>query len=398
LAIKVYRMKTSLYKKIVIACVIAAGISSCGPSGNKTQDQEEPAASASDEINFTADQYRMAGIQVGKIEKRDLSNIVKVNGVIDVEPENVITISAPLGGYVRSAGLLPGQAIRKGQVLATLENPEFINLQQEYLESMGKLQFTEQEYQRQQKLRDEDVNSAKTFQQVTSDYKVLQARIRGLEAKLKLAGIDMSGLGEGKISSVARLYSPINGIVKSSNINIGKYVLPTDVMFELSDNSDLHVALNIFDKDIGKIRVGQRVRFGLSYEDNYSHAGQIFLIGQATGDDRTIPVHCHFSTPSTKFLPGMYVKAWIETGTESQFTLPSEAILQSEGEDVIVIEISRENDYHFKIIPVKKGIEQGAYAAVTLPEDLQARAGELNVVVKGAYSILSALKNTGEEE
>src|SRR5215217_2315613 len=124
---------------------------------NQDAEQEQAAekSTAPDEITFTRDQYTLAGIQTGKIESRNLNSTIKVSGVIDVDPASVVTISAPLGGYIKSAGLLPGQTIRKGQVIATLENPEFINLQQEYLESKSRLGFLEQEYQRQKQLREE---------------------------------------------------------------------------------------------------------------------------------------------------------------------------------------------------------------------------------------------------
>ena len=165
-------------------------LTACNTQPEEAKEQAVATTASPDEITLNRDQYTMAGIQTGKIESRNLNSIIKVNGVIDVEPSSVVTISAPLGGYIKSAGLLPGQAIRKGQVIATLENPEFINLQQEYLESKGRLVFLEQEYQRQQQLRQEDINSAKTFQQASSNLQVMQARISALEAKIALAGIN----------------------------------------------------------------------------------------------------------------------------------------------------------------------------------------------------------------
>jgi len=185
------------------------------------------------QITFTKDQYNLASIETGQIEMRNLSNIVKLNGVIDVEPRSMATVSAPLGGYLKTAGLLPGEAVKKGQVLATIENPEFIKIQQDYLESLGKLQFLEEEYKRQEKLRVEDINSAKTFQQVKSDYKVMQARIKGFEQQLALAGINKSSAQNGNITRTANLYAPITGFIKVSNKNIGDYVNPQDVIFEI---------------------------------------------------------------------------------------------------------------------------------------------------------------------
>lgn len=397
-------MNFIINKNIPIAFLALLFFSACN---NKKSEENKSAAdkitkpvdttaTSVKQIIFSSDQYRLSGIETGTIEMRNLSNIIKLNGMIDVEPQSMATVSAPLGGYIKTAGLLPGQAVRKGQVLATLENPEFISLQQDYLESKGRLQFLEQEYKRQQKLREEDVNAAKTFQQVESDYKVMQATINGLEQKLALAGIKASAL-HGKITRTANLYAPISGYIKTSNVNIGKYASPTEVLFELIDKNDLRLVLNAFEKDQRKIQVGQTVKFSLANENNFNRTAKVFLIGQSTGDDRIVPVNCHFTNQKDPdLLPGMYVKAWIETGTEKQYATPSEAIVQLEGKDYLILQIGQSaNNYTFQLEEVKRGIEQEGYTAVTLPESMNIE--KIKVVVKNAYAILSALKNSEEE-
>jgi len=393
-------------KHIPVAIVVLLFLAACGNKQSKDNttavetpvDSADTASTAAKQITFSSDQYQLAGIETGTIEMRNLSSIIKLNGVIDVEPKSTATVSAPLGGYIKTAGLLPGQAVKKGQVLATIENPDFITMQQEYLESKGRLQFLEQEYQRQQKLREEDVNAAKTFQQVASDYKVMQARISGLEQRIALAGISRSVLQTGKITRTANLYAPITGYIKTSNVNIGKYATPTDVLFEIINKNDLHLALNAFEKDLGKIQVGQTVKFSLANENNFNRTAKIFLIGQSTGDDRIVPVHCHFvNQKDPDLLPGMYVKAWIETGSEKQYAAPSEAIVQLEGKDYLISQTGQSsNGYTFQLMQVKKGTEQEGYTAVTLPENRNVE--NTKVVVKNAYAILSALKNSEETE
>lgn len=394
-------MNSSNHKHFLIVLSALLLFSACG---NKQSAEEKTSsetitdsvATKTNEIIFTPDQYKLAGIETGTIEMRSLSNIIKLNGMIDVEPSNMATVSAPLGGYIKTAGLLPGQAIKKGQVLATLENPEFITLQQDYLESKGRLQYLEQEYQRQQQLREEDVNSAKTFQQVASDYKVMQARINGLEQRLALAGINKAALRGGKISRTANLYAPISGYIKISNVNIGKYVNPTDVLFELINRDDLHLALNAFEKDLDKIKVGQTVKFSLAKENDYNRTAKIFLVGQSTGDDGIIPVHCHFQKQDQSgLLPGMYVKAWIETGTVKQMAAPTDAIVQLEGKDYLILETEHsEKGYKFQLEQVKKGTEQEGYTAITLPDSFDSKTAK--IVTKNAYAILSVLKNSEE--
>tara|TARA_R110000765_G_scaffold99108_2_gene186051 strand:- start:838 stop:1983 length:1146 start_codon:yes stop_codon:yes gene_type:complete len=367
-------------------------------SKESSMKDEQPVATGTKQITFTKDQYNLAGIETGIIEMRNLSNIIKLNGVIDVEPKSMASVSAPLGGYLKTAGRLPGEEIKKGQVLATIENPEFIQIQQGYLESLSKLQFLEEEFKRQKKLREEDINSAKTFQQVSSDYKITQGRVKAYEQQLALAGISRSSVQNGNITRTANLYAPISGFIKASNINIGDYVSPQDVLFELVDLNNIHLALNAFEKDLGKLEIGQTVKFSLSDDNTFNRTAEVFLIGKATGSDRMTPVHCHIKQENQKgLLSGMYVKAWVESGTNKQNAIPSEAIVQYEGKDFVVLQ-TKETDsgYTFKLEQVKKGIEQEGYTAIAFADS--ATTQNFKPVVKNAYSILSALRNSEEEE
>ena len=381
-------------------------VSSCKDKkdGNTQESKEVPEQAATDTtanavktITFTDDQFKLSDIQTGTIESRNLSSIIKLTGVIDAEPGSVASVSAPLGGYIKTSGLLPGQQVRKGQLLATLENPEFISIQQEYLESIGRLEYLETEYKRQQQLREEDINSAKTFQQVSSDLKVMKAKISGLEQQMALIGISSSALRKSNsISRTANVYAPIAGYIKASNVNIGKYVASTDVLFEIMGTNDLHLALNAFEKDLGKIRPGQSVKFSLSNESKYDRTAKVYLVGQATDDNKMIPVHCHLANRQG-LLPGMFVKALLETGAEQQNAVPTDALVQLEGEDYIIVQTNQEKGNHtFQLIPVSKGVEQAGYTAIELPSTVN--AGQLTVVTKNAYTILSAIKNAEEEE
>lgn len=391
-------------KKTIPAILVLTLLAACGQNQTAEEGAGQPKAAAEsktappDQVSLTNDQRVMAGIGTGKIEERNLNATVKVSGTIDVDPSNVVSVSAPFGGYLKSAGLLPGQSIRKGQVIATLENPEFITLQQQYLESSSKLTLLRQEFERQRLLRREEVNSAKTFQQVSSDLQVMQARVSALDAKLAMAGISKKGLDEGKVTGTARLYSPINGYVRTSNVNPGKYVNPTDVLFELVNRNELHLALNVFEKDIDQVRVGQAVRFGLASEAVAERTATIFLIGQATAEDGMIPVHGHLAKAAgSGLLPGMYVKAWIEKKSRTGATLPTEAVVQSGGKDYVFVQTGRtEAGYAYRMVPVKTGIQEGGLTEVTLPATVSAK--DSLFVTKGAYAVLSALLNAGEEE
>ncbi|CAN5362941.1 efflux RND transporter periplasmic adaptor subunit [soil metagenome] len=395
-------MNTSV--KILFSIVASSVILiACGDNKTQTSATEAEQTTATDtltatteEVSLTADQYKVAAIELGKVEMRNLSSVIKVNGTIDVEPQSVVSISAPLGGFVKSPGLLPGQAVRKGQVMAVIENAEFINMQQDFLESKSRMAYLSQELKRQQELQKEEVNSLKTLQQISSEYNMMAAKIAGLKQKLALIGINANNVKAGNISRTANLYSPISGFVTASNVNRGKYVQPSDVLFELNNRNDMHLALNVFEKDVRKINPGQPIRFALASETDYQREAKVFLIGKSTEEDGTVPVHAHLNISNDVALyPGMYVKAMIETRTEDVPALPSEAIIQSEGKYFIFIQTDTANNQTtFKMIQVVKGIEQEGFVAVTLPDNFNISTSK--IAIKGAYSLLSAMKNVEE--
>lgn len=389
---------------VALVMLILCSVAACGEKEQGASAIADTAARSADTTRttnltatFSDEQYRLAGIALGAIQSRNLSSVIRLNGVIDVEPSSTAVVSAPMGGYVRSAGLLPGARVTQGQVLATLTNPEFTQLQQDYLESKGRMTFLEQEFARQQRLRREDVNAAKTFEQVASDHAVMRARIAGLEQNMQLAGIPRSAVDSGRISPVANLYAPIAGFIKSSNVSIGKYVAPTDALFEIVNTSELHLALNVYERDLERVRVGQTVRFGTADERTLDRTAEIFLVGQATGNDRIFPVHGHMNGQSALgLLPGMYVRAWLEVGAQTMPAVPVSAVVQFEGKDYIVLETSESTTEHaFRLQQVKRETEQGGYVGIALPAGFTAEGAR--VVVGNAFAVLAAIKNAQEE-
>lgn len=377
--------------KIICMTTIGLTIIACNQTNKEAVVETEVETKVTDEVTLTKDQYKMADIQLGQIEMRNLSNVIKASGELDLPPESMVSISAPLGGYVRSTGLLTGKEVRKGQVIAVIENPEFIDIQQQYLESRSRMEFLQLEYTRQEELRKEDVNSAKTFQQVSSELKTMRARMSGLQQKLSLIGINLNSLQAGKISRTSNLYSPISGYVMTSNVNKGKYVMPTDVLFELGNRSDLHLALNVYEKDASRINVGQSIRFALANSNDYNRVARVFLIGKSTGTERTIPVYCKIENVSASLIPGMYAKALISVTEDLVKAVPSDAIVNDAGNDFLFIKLKDDaNGDTFKMIPIKRGIEEDNYTEVILPENFSQNS---QVVLKGAYALLSAMKN-----
>lgn len=349
-------------------------------------------------VEMREDQIKLAGVQTGSIEMRSLNNTLKVNGVISVAPQNQATVSMPLGGFIKSTTLLPGNAITRGQILAVIENQDFVDIQQNYLEAKNRLTFAEAEYKRHTDLYNNEVYSEKNLQQVTVEYKNLLALVRSLEQKLILIGIDPESLNETNISSTVNLRSPITGYLKSVNINIGKYVEPTDVLFEILNSDKLFLELTLFEKDADKAIRGQKIKFFINNETE-AHEATITQTGKSISDDKTYRVYATVTKLCKNVLPGMYVNALIEESDTLVTSLPSEAIVSFDDKDYIFVfdrnkEEAGKPFTEYRMIEVQKGVSEDGYTEVILPEGVEISTAK--VVIKGAYSLLSAKKNAGQ--
>lgn len=397
---------------ILSAFLVSAFLISCN-SQAPDQPVEEHHNEEENIVEFTAAQYKTAGIELGKVQQKQISGTIKVNGMLDVPPQQLVSISVPLGGFLKNTELLQGSRVKKGQVIATIENLEFIQLQQDYLEAKSQFEFSKADYERQQELAKENVSAQKIMQQARSNHASWQAKANGLREKLRVLNIDIASLEAGNITSVIRLYSPINGYVTVVNVNIGKFVNPNDVLFEIVDTEHLHAELAVFEKDVPKIKIGQKVSFTLANETKERMAS-VHLIGREISTDRTIRIHCHIDKEDTQLLPGMYLKAVVETGGALVPALPDEAIINFQGKKYIFVSaeeavnqkgISRKKDpngkeqgdasHHFTMLEVQTGNSESGYTEITPPETFDAAKAE--VVVKGAYSLLSKMKNSEEE-
>lgn len=386
-------MKYLIYSALIIS------LAGCGNKAEKAAPEEEHGAAEGMIAELTPAQYATVGVKTGKIEPKQISSNIRANGKLDVPPQSMITISAPFGAFVKNTELLQGTLIRKGQVVVSLQHPDLIQLQQDYLENKGQQEYLLAEYQRQEMLAKENVNALKVFQQAKANYLSNGARIKGLQEKLKLLNIDLAALDGGNIQSTIQLYSPITGYVTAVNTNIGAYVNPTDKLFEIVNTEHLHAELTVFEKDIPKLKLEQRVRFTLANETTQRTA-KVHLIGREISNERTVQVHCHLDNEDRELLPGMYLTAWIETGNAMVNALPDEAIIQFEGKPCIFIakgrEAGAEGNYLYEMLPIDKGNSELGYTEVIMPPGFDIKGAD--IVVKGAYALFSKLRNTEEED
>ncbi len=359
---------------------------------------EQPAAVNTKEVEITevvltSEQVTNAGIETGKPVLSDVSNTLKVNGVVDVPPQNIVSVSFPMGGYLKSTKLLPGMHVNRGEVIGIIEDQALVQLQQDYLVTRSRLNFLEKEYERQRLLQEKKINAEKQLQQVSADYQSAQFTLKGYAEKLRLIGINPASLSEGNLSRSVAIRSPINGYVSRVNVNIGKYINPTDVLFELINPSDMHAALTVFEKDISKVRVGQKVQLQFVDDPEKLYSGDVLIFTRNVDENRSGIVHCHFDNMPANLMPGMFLNATIYLDKEQALTVPEEAVVRYDGRMYVFESLGAQK---FRMLEVE--VDSTAPADRLTIRNNQADLGNKTLVTRNAYAVLGRMKNAAEEE
>ena len=377
-------------KRIYIFSALFFSLLACGQKKEADKNLKEEKSLLPNAITLTEAQAKVVAVQLDSLRERAISHRIEVSGQTEVPPQNLITVSAPLGGYLKSTDLLPGMPIRKGQVIAVLEDPQYVELQQSYLSAKSRLPFLEQDAIRQQQLFDAQAGSEKQAQLARSEFLQQQIIVKALQEKLSLIGVDATKLNVDNLSKSVVLRSPIDGYVSQVKVNIGKYVQASEVVVELINPSDLHLKLKVFEKDMMYMQVGQKVEAQRVSGSSKVYPAEIILIGQNLDSDRSTEVHCHFEGNEADLRPGMYMSAHIDLDQANVKTLPEDAFVYYEGKQYVFIAAGR-NAYSLKEVQVGRR-ERGFVEVMNSTALLTER-----VVVKGSYNLLMALKNAIEE-
>jgi cobalt-zinc-cadmium efflux system membrane fusion protein len=377
-------------QKYIALIIITIVLNACGNKQNKpveilTRNQNEFVVTLSDA------QLKNTSIALGKLESKNMASILKVSGTIDVPPQNMVSISVPMGGFLKYTKLLPGLHLTKGEIIATMEDQQYIQLQQEYLTALSNSKFAELEYHRQKELNVSKASSNKAFEQADASFQNLKITVKSLSEKLKLIGINPDQLNEKNISRSIEIHSPIDGFVSHVNVNIGKYVNPSDVLFELVNPDDIHLNLTVYEKDLDKIFIGQKLMAYNNHKPETKYPCDIILIGKDLSEERNVEVHCHFEKYDKTLIPGMFMNAEVEINSNNAKVLPDEAIVRFENVNYAFV---AKNKNTFEMVAVKLGNTENGLTEVTLDESLYNN----NFVMKGAYNLLMQLKNKEEEE
>ncbi len=372
--------------------VLSMTLIACGTKEAPPVGEQKLASVSGDSVVVSREQLTASGIEMGFVQSRSLSGSISVTGKLDVPPQNLVNITAPLGGFLRSTTLLQGMRVVKGQVIAVVENPEYIQLQQDYLDTKSQAAFLDAEYQRQKQLAAENVNAQKTLQKSLADVTSMRVRNSGLLAKLKMLNIDPEHLQPEQIRSSIEVRAPMTGYVTNVNSAVGSFVAPTEVMFTIVDTEHLHAELICFEQDISKVRIGQKIRFTLAQE-SAERTATVFLIGREISAERTVRIHGHLDKEDRELIPGMYLKAIIQTTAQQMSSLPEEAVLNFEEQQLIIIQVAKDL---FRLVEVTSGLRENGFVEVILPAGFDKE--NTKVVTRNAYKLLSKIKNSGAEE
>ena len=313
-----------------------------------------------DTIRISKSEFLKNKFELTEIVKKDNSNKVSSTGMLEVPPNGRAIISAQVGGYIKNSLLLIGDQVRKGDFLVSIENIEFLELQQQYLETLEQLTFLESDYKRQSELYKENISSEKSFLKAQSEYKRTFAIHIGLKKKLNLLNINTAAVEKGELSSMSNIYAPIAGDISEINVKTGSYVAPSDAIMEIVNTEHVHLELKIFEKDALKVRKGQKVVFRLPESSGESYIGSVHLIGKSIGADRTVTAHVHIDEEGdAMFIPGMFVQAEIIVDDSTSLVIQEEALLEIKGKVFILKMISEDAD-HLAFIKVE--VDKGNYS------------------------------------
>ena len=406
---EIYNLKKTEMKKIAIISFIVLTIMLIGCNGksnseipnsetNETSENSKSAEEGENEegeegvVEITNEQAETIGLELKQIEEKSLGNSVKVTGILELYPQYKANISPFVGGNVSSIKVIEGDKVRKGQVLAYLQHPDIISMQQEFQEKNDELVFLQQDFERKQTLFDKGVSSAKEFQMAQSKFRSTTSSVNALRSKLELLGLNISKIKSGEIYASVPITSPIGGFVDEVMVSLGDYVAPQTKMFAVSDNSEIHVDLKVYEKDIYKIKEGQQIYFTVASKPDELLEAKIHAIGKTfETDPKAIHVHADIHNEDKELLPGMYVEGRIVQGEKMALAVPEDAIVKNGEKTFIFVEDKdnrEENKLRFNMIPVNTGMIDLGYVEISLPAGL---SKDLTIVPKGAYILSSEM-------
>jgi cobalt-zinc-cadmium efflux system membrane fusion protein len=361
--------------RTVSAMMMILVLSAC--QGKIDQEAEESISSPETQLSLSEEQISMAGIVIGMLEERVLSDVLNCNGYVRVPPRGQVTVSLPVEAYVREIHFTWGERISKGSLLAVMEHPDFLKLQQEFLESGNNLVLLKEDLERQEVLAQENAASQKSLMNARTSYENMLANHSSLKEQLRLLGLNPETVDVNNLQSRLRVYAPISGYISHHNIKMGELMHQGDPIVELVDVSRMNLHLVVYGKDISRVQQGQQVEFTTEAQDRIYH-GVIHSKGKTIDpENRSVDVHARITDPDANLLSGMYVKAKVLIGSNTVYAIPEAGIVSEGGVSYVFIE---EGNTYNKYA-VETGLQKDGFVEILTPEAYQGK----NLVLAGAY-------------
>lgn len=392
---------------IVISLCLLSACHSGGSNSDDDDDAKTPAnGKTTDIIQITQKQMEVAGVTTGTIAQKNLRAIVKATGQLVLPPANQAVVSTVIPGTIKQIFVTEGSYVKSGQVVALIESPQFIQMQQDYLTTKSNLVYLKQEYDRQKLLNDQNAGTGKVYQLAKANYLSGQEKLQSIATALKQVGINMNRLNQGTISPDAPLTAPLSGQVNHVDVTIGSPAEVNKPLLDVINDQGIYADINIFEKDVDRVKVGQSVELALSGRDQQLVEGVIYALNSTFETaNRVVIAHVRLKAGKTNhFIPGTYVSAAIQVSSQTAPALPDDALVSADGKQFIFMQQSEKaahkngnsEVFNFKKIEVVTGETDMGYIAIKLVDSLPKDA---KVVIHGAkYVLAESLKGASDDD
>ena len=367
-----------------------------GEEGHEDEGHEEEGMA---ELHLSDLKFKSLGIKIDALPTRALSDVVEANGQLEVPPQHEATVTAILGANVTSIKVIEGDKVRKGQILAYLAHPNLSSIQSNYVRAYSQLHYLEKEHARQKKLYEENVGSGKTYQQTLADYQTTKGEAKGYEAQLKQLSLNVEKIRQGEIYEQVPVVSPLSGYIEKVEVQLGQFVDPQTVMFRVVNTDHIHADLMVFEKDVYKVKKGQKITFTVESVPGATLTADIYSVGkQFEQNPKAVHVHAEIDQKEDFLIPGMYINGRIHTNSREVMALPEDAIIEEEGKPYIFIAESHQEDgeteWAFKPVEIRTGIIDEGWVEIKL---LEALPEGTKVAWNNAYYLIGEMKKGDTE-
>lgn len=351
-------------------------------------------------IPLSEKQVKAVDLKMGEAQEREMDAMLHVNGSLVLRAQDMGNVSSLMGGIVKNVYVKEGQMVSRGQVVATIENTDVVTLQREYYTAYKESEMARLELDRQKTLASAGAGIKKTLQMSEKNYKVALANLLGTGRQLQQMGISTKEVAKGKFTTVFPLRAPISGTVSDMQASLGSYADMQTPLMKIRNNHAVECDLNVFEKDIAKVKVGDQVLVSLTNQPGVNVSGRVYGMNQYLNKGtKSVAVHVKLDAKrGAKLFEGMYVSGQIATGRQLCMTLPDKAIVSADGKQYVFAlnqQHSKGGTYSFSRHEVTTGVSNNGYTEVALCKHL--KKGQ-KIVTDNAFYLASLTGDHGEED